>query len=42
MSERLSAVDGHLSLGRPETGHGFRLTATVRTETAGTGNNCPA
>jgi two-component system sensor histidine kinase DesK len=31
MSERLSAVDGHLSLGRPETGRGFRLTATVRT-----------
>jgi two-component system, NarL family, sensor histidine kinase DesK len=42
MSERLSAVDGHLSLGRPETGRGFRLTATVRTETAGTGDNCPA
>ncbi len=51
MSERLSAVDGHLSLGRPETGHGFRLTGTVRTGTvrtgtvrtgtAGTGHNCP-
>jgi two-component system sensor histidine kinase DesK len=39
MSERLSAVDGHLSLGRPETGRGFRLTATVRTATAGTGHN---
>jgi two-component system sensor histidine kinase DesK len=31
MSERLSAAGGHLSLGRPETGRGFRLTATVRT-----------
>jgi two-component system sensor histidine kinase DesK len=39
MSERLSAVDGHLSLGRSETGRGFRLTATVRTATAGTGHN---
>jgi two-component system sensor histidine kinase DesK len=40
MSERLSAVDGHLSLGRADAGQGFRLTATVRTETAGTGHNC--
>jgi two-component system sensor histidine kinase DesK len=39
ISERLSAADGHLSLGRPDTGHGFRLTATVRTSTAGTGHN---
>jgi two-component system, NarL family, sensor histidine kinase DesK len=39
MSERLSAVDGHLSLGRPDTGRGFRLTATVRAEAAGTGHN---
>jgi two-component system sensor histidine kinase DesK len=39
ISERLSAADGHLSLGRPDTGRGFRLTATVRTSTAGTGHN---
>jgi two-component system, NarL family, sensor histidine kinase DesK len=38
MSERLSAADGHLSVGRPETGRGFRLTATVAA--AGTGDNC--
>jgi two-component system sensor histidine kinase DesK len=42
MSERLSAVDGHLSLGRPEAGRGFRLTATVPADTAGTGHNCQA
>jgi hypothetical protein len=40
MSERLSAVDGHLSLGRADADRGFRLTATVRTETAGTGHTC--
>ncbi|HZR48780.1 MAG TPA: sensor histidine kinase [Streptosporangiaceae bacterium] len=40
ISERLSAADGHLSLGRGDSGRGFRLTATVRTTTAGTGHNC--
>lgn len=40
MSERLSAVGGHLSLGRPETGRGFRLTATVPATMTETGHNC--
>jgi len=40
MSERLSAVGGHLSLGGAGAGRGFRLTATVRTKTTGTGHNC--
>jgi two-component system, NarL family, sensor histidine kinase DesK len=42
MSERLSAAGGHLSLGRPETGPGFRLTATVPGTMTETGNNCYA
>jgi two-component system sensor histidine kinase DesK len=40
MSERLSASGGHLSVGRPETGHGFRLNATVPATMTETGNNC--
>ncbi len=40
ISERLSAVGGHLSLGRGDDGRGFRLTATVPAATAGTGHNC--
>jgi two-component system, NarL family, sensor histidine kinase DesK len=37
MSERLSAIGGHLSLGRPGSGRGFRLTATVPAAIAETG-----
>jgi two-component system, NarL family, sensor histidine kinase DesK len=40
MSERLSAIGGHLSVGRPETGRGFRLTATVPGTMTETGHNC--
>jgi two-component system sensor histidine kinase DesK len=40
MSERLSAIGGHLSVGRPETGRGFRLTATVPGTMAETGHTC--
>ncbi|HEU5387090.1 MAG TPA: sensor histidine kinase [Streptosporangiaceae bacterium] len=39
ISERLSAVGGHLSLGQGDTGRGFRLTATVPAATAA-GHNC--
>lgn len=37
MSERLSAADGHLSLGRGDDNRGFRLTASIRTSATGTG-----
>ena len=40
MSERLSAIGGHLSLGRPGSGRGFRLTATVPAAITETGHNC--
>jgi two-component system sensor histidine kinase DesK len=40
ISERLSAAGGHVSLGRGDSGRGFRLTATVPAATAGTGHNC--
>jgi len=40
MSERLSAIGGHLSIARPETGRGFRLTATVPGTMAETGHTC--
>jgi two-component system, NarL family, sensor histidine kinase DesK len=40
MSERLSAIGGRLSVGRPETGRGFRLTATVPGTMTETGHNC--
>jgi two-component system, NarL family, sensor histidine kinase DesK len=40
ISERLSAADGHLSLGQGDNGRGFRLTATVPAATAETGHNC--
>jgi len=40
ISERLSAAGGHVSLGRGDNGHGFRLTATVPAATAETGHNC--
>ena len=39
ISERLSAADGHVSLGQGYNGRGFRLTATVPTATAGSGHN---
>jgi two-component system sensor histidine kinase DesK len=40
MSERLSAIGGYLSVGRPETGRGFRLTATVPGTMTETGHTC--
>ena len=40
ISERLSAAGGHLSLGPSETGHGFRLTATVPAAMTETRHNC--
>jgi two-component system sensor histidine kinase DesK len=40
ISERLSAADGHLSLGPGDNGRGFRLTATVPAATAAAGHNC--
>jgi two-component system, NarL family, sensor histidine kinase DesK len=40
ITERLSAVGGHVSLGRGDNGRGFRLTATVPAATAETGHNC--
>ena len=40
VSERLSAIGGHLSVGRPETGRGFRLTATVPGTMTETGHTC--
>src|SRR5690348_2691723 len=40
ISERLSAADGHLSLGRGDNGRGFRLTASVPAAAAAAGHNC--
>jgi two-component system, NarL family, sensor histidine kinase DesK len=40
ISERLSVADGHLSLGRGDDGHGFRLTASIPAATTGTSHNC--
>jgi two-component system sensor histidine kinase DesK len=40
MSERLSAIGGHLSLGRTGSGRGFRLTATVPGTMTETGHTC--
>jgi len=40
MSERLSAVGGHLSLGRGDNGRGFRLTASLRLAATGNSHNC--
>jgi len=40
ISERLSAVGGHLSLGQGDNGRGFRLTATVPAAMTAAGHNC--
>src|SRR5689334_14989685 len=40
ISERLSAVGGHLSLGQGDNSRGFRLTAIVPAATAAAGHNC--